>query len=75
MTIELDDAAAEVLRTLAKTEQRTETEILRDALTAYTSQQKRQLPLGIGKYHSSRADGSEQAEQILERAARDGSWP
>lgn len=74
MTFELDDAAAAELRRLAEAERRSETEILRDALTAYT-QAKRPMPKGIGKYHSGRGDVAENARALLRDAVKEGQWP
>ena len=73
ITIQLDDDMAEVLRRLAAAQQRSETEILREALAAYV-QTTRLLPTGMGKYHSGQSQVSEQARDLLRQAAKDGQW-
>jgi Ribbon-helix-helix protein, copG family len=50
-TVQLEDDMAEALRRLAATQQRSETDVLRDALAVYV-QTVRPLPKGMGKYHS-----------------------
>jgi hypothetical protein len=74
LTIQLDDAAAESLHRLAEQEQRSPTEIVRDALTAYTMA-RRPLPKGDGKYRSGRTDVSGRAKEILRDAAKEGRCP
>jgi hypothetical protein len=74
ITIELKDDIAEDLRRLAAAQERSETEIVREALTAYV-RSTRPVPKGIGKYHSGQANVSEQARDLLRQAAKDGVWP
>jgi predicted transcriptional regulator len=74
ITLQLDDNLVEALRRLAAAQQRSETEIMRDALIAYT-ETKRPLPKGIGEYHSGRSDGSEKARALLRDAVKEGLWP
>ena len=74
VTVEISGPAAEKLRHLVQAEQRSEAEIVRDALEAYTPC-KRRLPKGAGMYHSGRSDTSENAEQILRDAVKEGKWP
>jgi hypothetical protein len=74
LTVELDDHAAEVVRSLAAAYNRSESEIVQEAVAAY-AQVKRPMPQGIGKYHSGRSDVSERAEEILRDSVREGQWP
>jgi hypothetical protein len=73
ITIEISGPTAEKLRYLVETEQRSEAEIVRDALEAYAP--RRPLPKGAGKYHSGRSDVSQRAEEILRDAVKEGTWP
>jgi predicted transcriptional regulator len=74
ITLELSGPAAEKLRQLVEVEQRSEIEIVRDALEAYAPSQRR-LPKGTGKYHSGRTDVSQTVEEILRDAVKEGQWP
>jgi hypothetical protein len=74
ITVQLDDEMAQLLRRLAAAQQRSETDIVREALAAY-AQTSRPLPKGIGKYHSGREDVSEKARDLLRDAAKEGLWP
>jgi predicted transcriptional regulator len=74
LTVQLDDDLADRVRRLAAAQQRSETDIVRDAVAGYV-QTARPLPTGMGQYHSGRADGAEQARDILRQAAKDGQWP
>ena len=74
ITLQLDDDVVEALRRLAALQQRSETDIVREALIAFT-QSSRPLPVGLGKYHSGQRDVSEKARDLLRDAAREGRWP
>ena len=74
ITVQLDDDLAALLRRLAASQQRSETDIVREALTAYV-QTARPLPQGMGKYHSGQGDVSEKAREILRQAVKEGQWP
>ena len=74
VTVEISGPAAEKLRHLVEAEQRSEAEIVRDALEAYAPS-KRRLPKGAGLYHSGRSDTCQNAEQILRDAVKEGKWP
>lgn len=72
-TVYLDEDMVVALRQLADTENRSQAEIIRDALNAYLQQaqaKRRPLPPGTGAYRSGRRDISEQAEALLRQAAR-----
>lgn len=75
LTIQLDEATAEVVQELAAEQCRSTDEVVRDALSAYVYSAKRTLPKGIGKYRSGQTDVSTQARQILRDAVREGQWP
>jgi hypothetical protein len=74
ITIQLDDDLVEGLRRLAIAQQRSEMDIVREALTVYV-RRCRPLPKGMGKYHSGHGDGAEKAREILRDAAKEGRWP
>ena len=76
LTIQLDEATAEVVQELAAEQRRSADEVVPDALSAYAHSAKRALPKkGIGKYHSAQSGVSNQARQILRDAVREGQWP
>lgn len=74
ITVQLEDDMAEVLRRLATAQQRSETDIVRDAVAAYV-QTTRPLPKGMGKYHSGQSQVSEKARDLLREAVKEGLWP
>ena len=74
ITIQLDDDLAESLRRLAAVQQRSETDLVREAVAAYV-QSARPLPKGMGKYHSGQGNVSEQARNLLREAVKEGKWP
>jgi hypothetical protein len=74
ITVQLEDDLAEVLRRLAAAQNRSETDIVREAVAGYV-QTARPLPIGMGKYHSGQANGSEQARDLLREAVKEGQWP
>ncbi|MBI1831428.1 MAG: CopG family transcriptional regulator [Planctomycetes bacterium] len=74
ITVHLNDGMAEELRRLAAAQQRSETEIVCEALAAYV-QTARPLPKGMGKYRSGHGNVSEQARDLLRQAVKDKQWP
>ena len=74
LSIQLDDRLAQVVRELASVQNRSESDIVSEALAAYADT-KRPAPQGIGQYRSGQGDTSEKARQILRDAARSGQWP
>jgi predicted transcriptional regulator len=74
ITVEISGAAAEKLQHLVDAEQRSEAQIVRDALEAYAPRERR-LPKGAGKYRSGRSDTSHNVDQILKDAVKEGKWP
>lgn len=75
MTIELDDETAAVLQRLASAQRRPESDVVRDAVSAYAQQVPRVLLKGVGAHRSGRTDVSAKARQILREAAKEGQWP
>jgi hypothetical protein len=73
VTISVDTETAIALRRLAELEDRSEAEIVRSALAAYTTTRPRLK--GIGKYRSGRKDVSRRARELLRQDAQDGRWP
>ena len=73
-TVYLEEDTVLEIRQLADAENRSQAEIIRDAVKIYLDQTRVQnrrpsLP-GIGTFHSGRKDVSEQAEVLLRQAAR-----
>jgi hypothetical protein len=62
------------LRQMSEAQGRSQADLIRDALEAYTRQAKRPKIPGIGEFDSGQTDTSEQAEEILGRAAKRGRW-
>jgi len=67
------------IRQLADTEQRSQAEIIREALYTYIKQVEhrttRSLPKGIGAYRSGRRDVAEWAEELLRDAVQKHAAP
>ncbi len=74
LTVELDGQVADVVRTMAAAQRRSEREIVQEAVAAY-AHSARPMPQGIGKYRSGQADVSERAKDILRDAAKERRWP
>jgi predicted transcriptional regulator len=73
-TVYLDADTVLALRQMAETQGRSQAELIRDALDAYTRKGKRPLPSGLGKYDSGETNVSERAKEILRKGARKGRW-
>jgi hypothetical protein len=74
-TIYVEPEVALTLRQLAAVQERSQAEIIRNAILAYTSKTAaRPLPKGVGTYESGRSDISERAEELMRRAARGRRW-
>lgn len=74
-TVYMDSEVALTLRQLAAVQRRSQAEIIRDAILAYTSKTAvRPRPKGVGAYQSGRSDISERAEELMRRAARSRRW-
>ena len=73
-TVYLEQDVAMALRQLSEAQGRTQAELIREALANYTHQQARPMPRGLGKYASGHTDTSEQAENLLRKAAAQGKW-
>jgi hypothetical protein len=74
ITVHLNDDIAEELRRLAAAQERSEMDIICEALAAYV-QTARPLPKGMGKYHSGQGNVSEQARDLIRQAVKDKQWP
>ena len=73
-TVYLDTDTVLLLRQMAEAQGRSQADLIRDALVAYTGRAKRRLPRGLGKYDSGHTDTSERAREILREAAKKGRW-
>jgi len=72
-SVYLDPATMIALRQMAETQGRSQAELIRDALQAYTNGAKRPLPRGLGKYNGETC-GAERAKDFLRSAAEKGRW-
>jgi predicted transcriptional regulator len=76
LLIELDEQTAAAVQKLAANENRAATEVIRDALAAYSATVvKRPMPKGMGKYHSGHTDTASKARELLRGAVEKGEWP
>jgi predicted transcriptional regulator len=73
-TVYLDSDIALTLRQMAEAQGRSQAELIREALQKYTSDGKRPLPRGLGKYDSGETHGAERAQDFLRAAAKKGRW-
>ncbi len=73
-TVYLDREVALKFRQLAEVKGRSQAELIREALANYALSDARPPVPGAGEFHSGHADTSEQAEQILAKAAQGGKW-
>ncbi len=73
-TVYLDADTVLALRRMAETQGRSQAELIRDALDAYTNGARRPLPRGLGKYDSGETNGAESAKDFLRSAAKKGRW-
>jgi hypothetical protein len=74
-SVELDERTAAVVQELAADEKRPASEVIRDAVAAYTGKRKRALPRGAGKYRSSYRDTAQNVDEILSNGVKEGLWP
>lgn len=74
VTVQLNGEIAEELRRLAAAQERSETDIVCEALAAYMGS-VRPLPKGMGRYRSGQGNVSEQARDLLRQAVKDNQWP
>lgn len=70
ITVYLDEELVSKLNHLARAENRSRSELVREALRAYVREVAHHTPVGIGAYSSGRSDVSERTEDILRTAAR-----
>jgi hypothetical protein len=69
-TVYLDSDVALSLRRMAKSQRRSQAELIRDALVTYTRNARRPKLPGIGEFDSGHKDTSEHAHEIMKRAAK-----
>ncbi len=70
-TVYLEEEIALALRRLAEMTERSQAEIIRDALRKYVNRRQRGTTIpGAGAYRSGRSDVSRKAEQLLRKAVR-----
>ena len=68
-TVSLDPDTVLAIRQMAATQGRSQAELIRNALHAYTRKGERLLPSGLGKYDSGETAVSKRAREILRSAA------
>lgn len=73
-TIYLDGEVALALRQLSSLHGRSQAELIREAIAAYTKRASRPMPKGLGKYRSGEPDVAQRAKDILGQAAKKGGW-
>jgi ribbon-helix-helix CopG family protein len=73
-TVYLEQEVALALRQLSAVQGRSQAELIRDALAAYTQGTVRPMPKGMGKYRSGEPDVAQRAKQILADAAKKRRW-
>jgi ribbon-helix-helix CopG family protein len=71
-TLYLEDETASALKRIARTQGRTQSDVIREALSRYAGAAPPPAPQGIGGYRSGRRDVSAKAEEILRRRAKAG---
>lgn len=74
MTIRLDERLADLLREMAESQQRSQEELVVEAVSLYATRPGGKLPKGIGAHRSGRSDVSANARAILRQEARSGEW-
>jgi hypothetical protein len=74
-SVELDEQTAAVVQELAVNENRTASDVIRDAVAAYPGKRKRRLPKGAGKYSSGQAGIAQNILAILLKDVEEGRWP
>jgi hypothetical protein len=72
-TVYLDSDTVLALRRMSESQGRSQAELIRDALVAYTNSSKRPLPRGLGKYDGE-THGAEKAKGFLRSSAKKGRW-
>jgi hypothetical protein len=73
-TVYVDAGVALQLRQLAGTGGRSQAELIREALAAYTSRARSPLPSGAGRFRSGRGDVAGNRKSILRAAGRKRQW-
>ena len=73
-TVYIEPDTALAIRQMAEAQRRSQAELIRDALTAYTRQARRPALPGVGESDSGHSDTSERADEILKDAAKRGRW-
>lgn len=71
-TLYLEEETAAALKRIARSQGRSQSEVIREALARYARGEPPPAPQGVGRYRSGRRDVSARAEEILRRRARAG---
>ncbi len=72
-TVYLTSDTVLALRQMSEAQGRSQADLIRDALEAYTNGSKRPLPRGLGKYNGETC-GAESAKNFLRSEALKGKW-
>ena len=73
-TLYLETEMTFSVRQCANTEGRSQADVIRAAISAYTRDRVRQPIPGAGKFRSGTQDTAENAKQILKEASKAGKW-
>jgi hypothetical protein len=72
-TVYLDSDTLLALRRMSQAQGRSQAELIRDAVDAFTEPSKRPVPRGLGRYDGERS-GAEHAQNFLRSSAKKGRW-
>lgn len=73
LNLQLSDELAQLVRDIARSEAKSEEEVVASALAVYTGINHGPIQ-GLGQYRSGHSDTSQSAETLLDEAARKGTW-
>jgi hypothetical protein len=73
-TVYLNADTVLALRRMSKAQGRSQADLIRNALEAYTCDAERPLPRGMGRYDSGETNGAEGARDFLRSAAKKNRW-
>jgi predicted transcriptional regulator len=73
-TVYLDDADVRSLRAMSKSRAKPQAELVREAIHAFTAQERAPLPAGLGMFDSGETGTTSNRKKILRDAALAGRW-
>jgi hypothetical protein len=75
LTVEIDEATAQAVRKMAEQSNKSDAEVVCDAVQSYVKSQRRKLPIGAGQFHSGDGTIASRTREIIRKAVEDGEWP